>query len=148
MGQTRRAAAEKAAFVRAAEAVYEELIGWRQRHPEASFDEIADQITPRRQALLAPLLAQLAQTADERIEAPVCETCGQPLRYKGTPQRQVAHREGEATLRRAYWYCDSCPQGVFPPRPPAEAEPASVESQDDAAGTTAGGGDPLASPGG
>jgi hypothetical protein len=147
MGQTRRAEGEKAAFVCAAEAMYEGLVAWREANLEASFDEIADQITPRRQALLAPLLAQLAQRADERVVAPVCETCGEPLRYKGTPQRQVAHREGEAALSRAYWYCDSCDQGLFPPGPAAAVEPACVESQDDAAGATAGGGDSLAPPG-
>jgi hypothetical protein len=100
MGQTQGADKEKAAFVRAAEAMYEELVAWRQKHLEASFDEIADQVTLRRQALLGPLLAQLAETADERIEAPLCETCQQPLRYKGTPVRGVSHREGEAALSR------------------------------------------------
>lgn len=146
MGQTERVDAEKAAFLGAAETMYEELVAWRQKHLEASFDEIADQVTPRRQALLGPLLAQLAQTADERIEAPACETCGQPMRYKGTPQRQVAHREGEAELKRAYWYCDSCEQGLFPPGPPAAAEQTRVESQDDTAGAAAGNRDSLASP--
>jgi hypothetical protein len=147
MGQTQGADKDKAAFLRTAEAMYEELLSWREQHPEASFDEIAEQVTPRRQALVGPLLAQLAATTDERIEAPVCETCGQPMRYKGTPSRQVAHREGEAQLARAYWYCDSCGRGLFPPGHSAEAEQASLESPDDAAGAAAGGGDSLASPG-
>lgn len=146
MGQTHSTDQDKAAFVRAAEAMYEELVAWRQQHPEASFDEIAEQVTPRRQALLGPLLAQLAETADERVAAPLCEGCQQAMRYKGTPQRQVAHREGEAELRRTYWYCDSCGQGLFPPGPPTETEPACVESPDDAAGAAAGGRDSFASP--
>jgi hypothetical protein len=148
MGETQGADKEKAAFLRAAEAMYEELEAWRARHPEASFDEIAAQVTPRRQALLGPLLAQLAARADEHVEPPRCETCGQSMRYKGTPQRQVAHREGEAALSRAYWYCDSCNQGLFPPGPSAATEQASLESADNAAGAAAGGRDPLASPGG
>ena len=145
MGARRRGDEEKAAFLCAAEAMYEELVVWRQEHPEASFDEIAEQVTPRRQALVGPLLAQLAAAGDERVEAPVCETCGQPMRYKGTPRRSVAHREGEASLRRAYWYCDSCGRGLFPPGPPTAAEQTSVESCDDAAGAAVGGGDSLAS---
>lgn len=41
MGQTRRAAEEKTAFLCAAETMYEELgmrNSWRQQHPETSFD--------------------------------------------------------------------------------------------------------------
>lgn len=148
MGQIHGVDKEKAAFLQAAEAMYEELLSWRVRHPEASFDEIAEQVTPRRQALLGPLLAQLAQTADERISAPLCETCQQPLRYKGTPVRGVSHREGEAQLERAYWYCDSCGRGLFPPGPSAATEQASLESQDDAAGAASCGGDSFASAGG
>ncbi len=43
---------EKAAFFREAEAMYEELRLWRDAHPEASFDEIASQVTPRRRELM------------------------------------------------------------------------------------------------
>ena len=40
------------------EDMYDELYEWRQQHPEASFDEIANQVTPRRQdwPSLEPLL--------------------------------------------------------------------------------------------
>ena len=34
----------KATFLREAEAMYEELRAWREAHPAASFDEIADQV--------------------------------------------------------------------------------------------------------
>jgi hypothetical protein len=46
MGQTQ--SAEKAEFLQAAEAMYEELHAWRECHLDASFDEIAEQVTPRR----------------------------------------------------------------------------------------------------
>lgn len=122
MGQTQSAKQEKAEFVRAAEAMYEELHAWREKHLDASFDEIADQVTPRRRVLIAKLLEQLAVKADERIEAPVCEQCGKAMSYRGTPVRGVSHREGEVGLTRAYYYCDPCAGGLFPPRPQIETE--------------------------
>jgi len=143
MGQTQGREQEKAAFVRAAEAMYEELQAWRAQHLEASFDEIAEQVTPRRRALMGQLLKQLAQAADERVNAPVCEQCGAPMRYKGTPVRGVSHGEGGMRLERAYYYCDACGSTLFPPGPPAETEEAPVESADDPAGAAAGGGDRL-----
>jgi hypothetical protein len=122
MEQTKSAEQLKAEFVCAAEAMYEELQAWREKHLEASFDEIAEQVTPRRRVLMAKLLEQLAVKADERIEVPVCEQCGETMRYRGTPERGVAHREGDVGLKRAYYYCDHCERGLFPPRPQTQAE--------------------------
>jgi len=120
MGQTKSAEQKKAEFLRAAETMYEELHAWRDKHLDASFDEIADQVTPQRRKLVAKLLAQLAVKADEWVEAPVCEQCGASMRYRGTPERDVSHREGDVEVARAYYYCDACERGLFPPRPAAE----------------------------
>lgn len=114
MGQTKRVEEEKAEFLRAAAAMYEELHAWRKGHQEASFDEIADEVTPRRRQLMGKLLEQLAVKADERIVAPLCAECGQEMSYRGMPERAVSHREGEVALERAYYYCDSCAGGLFP----------------------------------
>src|SRR5262245_20206620 len=139
MGQMRSREQAKAAFVGAEAAMYEELQGWRASHLDASFDEIAEQVTQRRRGLMGQLLQELASAADERIVAPVCEQCGKRMRYAGTPEREVGHREGEVRLERAYYRCDHCGGGLFPPRPPAAAEPPCVESPDDPAGGALGG---------
>lgn len=39
---------ERAGFLEAVAEMYNELRQWREQHPEASFDEIAGQVTPRR----------------------------------------------------------------------------------------------------
>jgi hypothetical protein len=122
MGQRQGENREKAEFLRAAEAMYEELRAWRAKHLDASFDEIADQVTPRRRMLMGRLLKPLASEADERIEAPLCEQCGEGMRYRGTPEREIGHREGDVDLERAYYFCDSWERGLFPPRPSAEVE--------------------------
>lgn len=122
MGKTKSADEKKAAFLRAAEAMYEGMHAWRDKHLDASFDEIADEVAPRRRQLVGTLLEQLVVKADERIDAPVCEQCGGAMSYRGTPERDVSHREGDVGLERAYYYCDHCERGLFPPRPAAETE--------------------------
>jgi hypothetical protein len=99
------------------EQMWEELHDWREKHPEASFDEIAAQVTPRRRTIIGRLLAQLAsQHGDgEVIEGLACPECGQAMSYKGRPSRDVEHLEGELELARAYYYCAPCESGLFPP---------------------------------
>lgn len=106
----------KAAFLREAEAMYEGLRSWREEHPEASFDEIAAQVTPQRRRLVGELLKQLAlQHGDGRYEAATCPTCGKEMEAGGQRSRQVAHAEGEVELERAYHRCPECGRGLFPP---------------------------------
>ena len=51
----------KAEFVKQAEALYEALTAWRAGHGQASFDEIAEQVTTQRQKLRGELLGMLAE---------------------------------------------------------------------------------------
>ncbi len=97
--------------------MYEELREWREKHPEASFDEIAAQVTPRRRELMGDLLAHLAlqHGSGAVVEGLVCEKCGGMMEYKGEPKREVECLEGETELYRAYFHCPHCAGGVFPP---------------------------------
>jgi hypothetical protein len=105
-------------FLQAATQMYQELRSWRGRHPEASIDEIAAQVTPRRRELMGRLMAQLAcQYGDGEavIEGVACPDCGEVMTYKGKPGRVVEHLEGATELHRAYYYCAQCEAGLFPP---------------------------------
>lgn len=115
------------------EEMYEELYEWREEHPEASWDEIANQVTPRRQALMGEMLGQLARQhgSGQVAEGMVCEECGEVMAYKGEPQRGVAHLEGETKLRRAYYYCAHCERGIFPPGSAFEAGETQLDTGDD-----------------
>jgi hypothetical protein len=108
---------EEAEFMTGVAEMYAALRQWRANHPQASFDEIAGQVTPRRRALMGQLLAQLAhQHGDgEVVEGLSCPECGQAMSYKGTPKRDVLHKEGGSELERAYYYCAQCEAGLFPP---------------------------------
>ena len=122
MGKSRREAEEEAEFLRAAAAMYKRLHAWRSENLDASFDEIAEQVTPQRRELMGVLLKQLAEQADEQVQAPPCESCGRAMVYKGKPTRGVVHSEGESGLERAYYYCADCESGLFPPRPAPQTE--------------------------
>jgi hypothetical protein len=108
---------DQAEFMKAASEMYKELRQWRGKHPEASIDEIAEQITPKRRELMGQLLVQLAcQHGDgEVIEGLSCPECGEVMSYKGKPSRDVIHKEGEQELVRSYYYCARCQAGLFPP---------------------------------
>lgn len=122
MGKSSQEEQEKVEFLRAAEAMYERLQAWREQNLDASFDEIADQVTPQRRELMGVLLKQLAEKADEHVHAPHCASCGRAMVYKGRPTRGVVHREGESGLTRTYYHCPDCESGLFPPGPSAQAE--------------------------
>lgn len=111
---------EKVRLRAAFEQMYEELWAWREAHPEATFDEIARQVTPRRRAVLAEVLSALVQPPGRGPvpEGQPCPMCGEAMVYKGEQSRAVAHYlEGETSLSRGYYYCPGCEAGFFPPGP-------------------------------
>jgi hypothetical protein len=99
------------------EGMLAELQAWREAHPEATLDEIANEVTPRRRALMGKLLEQLAlQHGDGSMaEGVVCPECGVAMRYKGEAAKGVLHLEGDMNLARAYYHCPHCERGLFPP---------------------------------
>jgi hypothetical protein len=109
---------EKARLIAVFGGMVDELRAWRAQHADASFDEIAAQVTPRRRALMGEVLEALARQPGSGMvaEGVVCEQCGQAMAYKGEPVREIEHYlEGETELKRAYYYCPACEAGLFPP---------------------------------
>ena len=98
-------------------AMAERLRAWRRAHPEATFDEIAEQVSQERKQLMGGLLSELSAEAQPGPLDPKCGGCGGGLVYKGKKSREVLHREGQVRLSRDYYYCPACRQGIFPPRP-------------------------------
>jgi hypothetical protein len=131
MSKPSREEEEEAEFLQAAAEMYKRLQKWRSQNLDASFDEIAEQVTPQRRELMGVLLKHLAEKADGKVHVPQCQSCGREMVYKGTPVRGVVHSEGESGLERAYYHCADCESGLFPPRPATQAESACMESADD-----------------
>jgi len=118
MGRTKSEATRRQEFVAEAEAMYVRLRAWRAAHPEASFDEIGDQLTPERRQLMARLYGELAvQPEEEPVTEEVCTECGAKLAPKGKQARGVSHLEGDVRVKREYQRCEACQRGFFPPRP-------------------------------
>lgn len=113
-----REESRKAEMVEQFEEMYEGLRSWRKANPQASYDELAEQVTPRRRALMGQLLKELASlgSEEELAKGVGCDECGQEMRYKGAYKRGVIHYlEGETKLERSYYECDQCQRRFFPP---------------------------------
>jgi uncharacterized protein with PIN domain len=57
----------------------------------------------------------LLEESEETLAEVHCPTCGKRLGMKDYRSRQVVSEAGEVKLTRAYYYCEECGQGVFPP---------------------------------
>lgn len=68
----------------------------------------------RFQASLMEAMAEAAG-AQERGQNPRCPACGGKMRHQGYRRRSIATWAGEVRLRRAYFRCQACGQGLFPP---------------------------------
>jgi hypothetical protein len=108
----------KETFMAEAGLMYEELSAWRATHTSASFDEIASQVTQKRQKLMGELLGRLAEQEGkgEFLLNRSCPKCEGVMHYKGEKKREVEHPEGQPTLWRGYHHCDHCGHGFFPSR--------------------------------
>lgn len=140
----------KAQFMASAAAMYEELRAWRAAHPQVSFDEIAGQVTMKRQGLMGELLGMLAEQEGrgEFLEERRCPGCGGVLHYKGEKPRTVLHAEGQARLMRGYHHCDQCGHGFFPSGPGVNLGSPGLDTGDSGAGRAPSGGDSVVSTGG
>lgn len=117
-------------FMESAQGMYERLKEWREQHPEASFDEIAEAVGRERRELMGQLLSELATAKRLEVEALAteCPTCAGQTEGKGQKARGISHMEGETKLERGYRYCGKCGSGFFPPGRATEAHQAELES--------------------
>lgn len=65
------------------------------------------------EGVLGSLLASSgARSAEGQV---VCAVCGRRMHRKGRRKRRVISQAGEGQLERAYYYCEHCGKGAFPP---------------------------------
>ena len=100
-----------------AEAVIDELLNWHESSGAPTLDEIEDVILKLRKRLGERLAGTVIgdQEAVRPVPGPACATCGQEMHYKGMKGVTVEGRIGVTGLSRAYYYCDRCRSGLFPP---------------------------------
>jgi hypothetical protein len=114
----KRSREELRAILRAeAEEVIEELLDWHERSGAPTLDEIEDEVLKLRKRLGERMAETVIgdQEAVRPVPGPACATCGEEMHYKGMKGVRVEGRVGAMGLSRAYYYCDRCRSGLFPP---------------------------------
>ncbi len=107
----------KAAFMKEAERMYEQLEDWYDKHPEASFGEIEAEARKRRRELMGKTIEQVVNGRDTgvQVEAPQCQGCGGEMEFEGYCEWGIHGLEGDSRLERAYYVCPNCKgQSFFP----------------------------------
>lgn len=101
-----------------ADAAIEKLFADKKGPDEIKLSEIEQVVYRAGEAIKAELTAGLVEQVSEEVAdvpGPACPECGQEMHYKGHKAKQVMTETGEVTVKRAYYYCETCHRGLFPP---------------------------------
>jgi hypothetical protein len=107
----------KAELQAEAERLIDALLDWTDKTEAPNLTQIEDEVLKLRQQF-AEKLAEAAVDV-QATAAPLtvkCPRCGRVMHQKKKRQRRrVESRIGGVALKRAYYYCDHCRVGLFPP---------------------------------
>lgn len=107
-----------------AEEVWLGVAEWRAAHPRATFVEIERAVDERLAVVRTRVLRDVALASSsthlgprETEERARCPQCDGELEGRGQQTRELATLRGDVvSLKRSYAVCQSCGQGLFPPR--------------------------------
>ena len=107
----------KAAMLEMAEQRIEELLDWHEKTERPNLSQIEETVLKWRQKVSEKVTEELLhnQESVKPAEGQACPGCGQKMIYKAMQNKQVTSWVGDLRLKRAYYYCRSCKQGLFPP---------------------------------
>lgn len=98
------------------EAIIDRLLAGKKPPEEITLTDIEQVVLTAGRQFQAVLTERLVEKIEAvREVANGCPTCGGRLRHKGYRSRRVVTETGEVTIKRAYYYCEHCRRGVFPP---------------------------------
>jgi hypothetical protein len=116
--------AEEELFVEAARTCYRRLKQWERQHADATLGEIEQKTRVERRLLMGRLIPLLLadRRRDDLRARPPCPKCGKRMPFQDDRSVPVETIEGCMTWERPYYYCRSCHEGLFPPRPGAASD--------------------------
>jgi hypothetical protein len=119
----------RAELLAEAEAVIDELLDWHEGTDAPTLTQIEDVVLKLRKRVGERMTRAVivGQEAAHPVPGPGCPGCGEEMHYKGMKEVTVTNRVGEVRLERAYYYCDRCRRGLFPPRSTAGLEGEALE---------------------
>jgi hypothetical protein len=110
----------KAELQAEAERLIEALLDWTDETEAPNLTQIEDEVLKLRQQFAEKLAAAAVdrQVTTDPLTVK-CPQCGRAMHQKKKRQRRcVESRIGGVALQRAYYYCDHCRVGLFPPGSP------------------------------
>lgn len=102
-----------------AEHLIDELLNWADEAGAPTLTEIEEVILKLRQRLGERMAKAVLdeQEATRPVPGPACPECGREMHYKDMKGNTVESRLGNLQLKRGYYYCERCREGLFPPGP-------------------------------
>lgn len=112
----------KAKLMAIAEAEIEGVLDWMEAQESPDLEQIEEEVLRIRKRLGEELTQEVIenQATVYPVQAPNCPQCGKRMADKGKKGKEVSSMVGEVKLKRAYYYCDQCRTGLFPPRSAAQ----------------------------
>ena len=126
MKRTRRArtskptrAEMKAQLLAQVEATIDQFLDWVEHTERPNLTQIEDAVLEFRRQVGRTMAesAIQAQAATHAVPGPRCPTCQCEMHYKDDKAKTLTSRVSDLKMKRSYYYCPHCQQGLFPPRP-------------------------------
>jgi hypothetical protein len=105
----------KALMAAEAEAIIADLLEDEAREGEMTLTQIEDMVLGAGRRFQRMLTQALIEAEEAKEGRPCCPKCGAKMRHRGHREKRMVTRTGEVNVRRAYYRCETCGSGIFPP---------------------------------